>query len=317
MQVAQSQTASQGSCEVFVYLAVEASVLKVESVTVDSSDSNSYYLVESNEVDHIGTVKGSGNVILRATISPDTPETRALIDWQGATEDATDPLKATLSRASSARNDVSILVDGTECRQAKVWVVWLNYDDFNNTGPQASDSDTSPTDAGVAFGATNGTLNGMQLRATISPAGFNAVGNVTYDHKRTKEANSWSKEAGSWSAIPNKYSPPETDDDGCNNNVCDYLEDLTPSDAGHIYDVDTPGLMLVNINIWEEAVRKCSFVNFVHIKLGSGPWIKCSDDYIWHSIVWLEYIGSNWQRKAGAPNEILPGSITVGNGNTP
>ena len=294
------------------YDTMRLTVLKVDAVTVHSSDSNSYDLAESNKVDHIGTVKGCSNVILRAIISPDNPETRAVIDWQGAIEDAADPLKATVSRTNSVRHDVNVRASGIVCRQAKVWVVWLNYDDFNNTGPQASDSDTSPTDGGVAFGATNGTFNGMQLRATISPAGFNAVSNVIYNHKRTKEANSWSKESGLWSAIPNKYSPPGTDDD-----LYEDLEDNTPSSLNHIYDVDTPGLQIEFINIWEEAVRKWSFVNFVYIKLGTSPWIKCSDDYLWHSIVWLEYVGDNWQRKAGSPNEILPGAITVGNGSSP
>ena len=50
MQVAQSQTASQGSFEVFVYLAVEASVLKVETAFADPDDANWADLAEEKVI---------------------------------------------------------------------------------------------------------------------------------------------------------------------------------------------------------------------------------------------------------------------------
>ena len=260
------------SAEGCTYPVPMESILKVDSVTVDSSDSDSYYLVESNEVDHIGTVKGSGNVILRATISPDTPETRALIDWQGATEDATDPLKATLTRTSSARNDVGVLVNGAECRQAKVWVVWGNFTDFINTGPTPNDSSVSP--APTPYGANSGADNGMLLQCTISPLDFNAIGNVIYDIKRTKERGTWSRTGTVWQQ--DSHVGPGADDDAPP--LPDQDEDLTPSSSGHIYVCDTPGWSSV-VAFADEAVYKASFIEFVNIKLGSSGWLKCTDDY--------------------------------------
>ena len=299
------------SAEGCTYPVPMESILKVDSVTVDSSDSDSYYLVESNEVDHIGTVKGSGNVILRATISPDTPETRALIDWQGATEDATDPLKATLTRTSSARNDVGVLVNGAECRQAKVWVVWGNFTDFINTGPTPNDSSVSP--APTPYGANSGADNGMLLQCTISPLDFNAIGNVIYDIKRTKERGTWSRTGTVWQQ--DSHVGPGADDDAPP--LPDQDEDLTPSSSGHIYVCDTPGWSSV-VAFADEAVYKASFIEFVNIKLGSSGWLKCTDDYEWHSCTWLEDIGIGiWGRKIAGINEIAPGSITVGTSSTP
>ena len=286
-------------------------VIKVGLVSVHSSDTDSYYLEETNDVDHIGTVKGTGNVVLKATITPDTAETRAVIDWQGATEDASDPLKATLSRTTSAKTEVNVLVNGSACREANVWVIWTGFTSFNNTGSTPTDSGVSPDGTyGVAYGASAGTKNGMLLQSTISPAGFNAVGNVSYDIKRTKERATWSKSGATWTQ--DTHVGPGADDDGH-----DGDEDLTASSDDHIYVTDTPGFNSAT-SFADEAVYKASFVEFVNIKFGSSSWIKCSGDYDWHSITWLEDNGSgHWQRKTSESNEIDTGSTTVGTSSTP
>ena len=69
MQVAQSQTASQGSCEVFVYLTLEASVLKVE-MTKPTIDEKFKYDSSS---------PGKLEIEFEATVTPDTVETRAFL----------------------------------------------------------------------------------------------------------------------------------------------------------------------------------------------------------------------------------------------
>jgi len=296
------------SAEGCTYPVPMESVIKVDTIEVDSSDADSFYLNESGGIDNIASVKGSGNITLRATISPDTPETRAVIDWQGATEDASDPLKATLSRSTSTKQEVHVSVTGSSCRQANVWVAWSTFTSFNNTGPTPGDSSVSPSP--VAYGASSGTKNGMLIQNTISPSGFGAIANVSYDIKRTKERATWSKTGSTWQQ--DTHVGPGADDDSH-----DGDEDLTPSVDEHIYVIDTPGFNS-SISFADEAVYKASFVEFVNIKLGSSGWIKCSDDYEWHSITWLEDNGSGtWRRKTSEPNEITPGSTTVGTPSTP
>jgi len=150
----------------------------------------------------------------------------------------------------------------------------------------------------------------MLIQNTISPSGFGAIANVSYDIKRTKERATWSKTGSTWQQ--DTHVGPGADDDSH-----DGDEDLTPSVDEHIYVIDTPGFNS-SISFADEAVYKASFVEFVNIKLGSSGWIKCSDDYEWHSITWLEDNGSGtWRRKTSEPNEITPGSTTVGTPSTP
>ena len=79
MQVAQSQTASQGSCEVFVYLAVEASVLKIDMVTpagdpvnsaVDGGDGSGSVPDGANEFTFSPASPGVLTLKLKAQVTP-------------------------------------------------------------------------------------------------------------------------------------------------------------------------------------------------------------------------------------------------------
>jgi len=281
-------------------------IFKVESVTVHADDSNSYYLEEKNDIDQVGTVKGSGSIVLKANIVPETSDLKSLVDWEGAVEDGTDPFKATLSRSTVSEKVIRVMVDGTARRDARVWIVWTEFTSFNNTGPTPSDSSVSPP----AYGASSGTRNGMLLQATILPPGFNDVGNVSYDIKRTKERATWWKNGSTWEQLT--HVGPGAGDDSGNDD-----EDLSPSATSHIYVMDFPGF-IYSTAVADELVYKASFIEFVNIKLGSSPWIKVSEDFSWHSITWLEDNGSGqWQRKTSESNEIAPGSITVGTSSTP
>jgi hypothetical protein len=287
---------------------IRLTVISVRYIVVDTSDGDSFYLNESEGIDNIATVKGVNTIILRAVISPDIPETRAVINWQGATEDTSVALKATLSRSTSTKKEVRVCVNDFSCRLANVWVVWSAFTSFNNTGPTPDDSSVSlPPDV---YGATSGIKNGMLLQNTISPSGFFAIANVEYDIKRTKERGAWSKLGSVWQQYD--HDGPGADDDNH-----DEDEDLTPSVDGHIYVLDAPGFT-ISSSFADEAVYKASFIEFVKIKLGFSGWIKCSDNYEWHSITWLEDNGSGkWKRKSSGPNEIAPGAITVGTSSTP
>ena len=63
-------------------------------------------------------------VILTATVTPNAQEIRDKLDWDGATEDPADPLKAKVPKDNAAKNEVKIKIDGKPCKEARVWVVY-------------------------------------------------------------------------------------------------------------------------------------------------------------------------------------------------
>lgn len=114
-----------------------------EEMEVDESDEDTYELDMEAGAQQFVTVKGTGDVVLRANVTPDTPEILDLLSWQGATQDPSDPTKATLSRTSSTKADVSVSIGGHEVCEAVVWVVWAEIN-LNTTGPTPNESSVGP-----------------------------------------------------------------------------------------------------------------------------------------------------------------------------
>ncbi|HRJ71134.1 MAG TPA: hypothetical protein PLS03_02850 [Terrimicrobiaceae bacterium] len=278
-------------------------VAKVTKVDVDSTDSDSNYIKDDSGTDIIGTVKGSGNVKLKATVTPDLQAVKDTLTWTGVTQDGSDKTLATTSRSASAKKDVEVKINGTTSRQATLWIVWGSFTSFPSSTP--ADSSVSPP----AYGASAGVANGCLIQVTLEPAGVNAVTDITYDIKRTKERGTWSKTGATWTQ--DTHVGPGADDDSTNTD-----EDLTPSTSDHIYSADYPGFTSTTA-FADEAVYKASFIEYLNIKVGSASAKKGSTDYPWHSITWLDKSGASWIRKSGATNEINTGSTTVGTNATP
>jgi hypothetical protein len=147
--------------------------------------------------------------------------------------------------------------------------------------------------------------NGMELRGDIT----GHVADAEYDFKRTREGSIWHKVKGTW--VQKQYDKAGTDDDSTNSD-----ESLIPVND-HIYSEDVPGLGSNpgkgDADV-KEAVLKGNFVEWVNVKVGTGSWTKQSNEFIWHSVSWIEKIDNKWQRKAGK-NEIDKGNTTIGTGN--
>ena len=147
--------------------------------------------------------------------------------------------------------------------------------------------------------------NGMELRGDIT----GHVADAEYDFKRTREGGIWHKVKGAW--VQKLYDKAGTDDDSTNSD-----ESLTPVN-NHIYSEDIPGLRSnpgggdADVT---EAVLKGNFIEWVNVKVGTGSFSKESNEFIWHSISWIEKVNGNWQRKNGK-NEIDKGNTTIGTGN--
>lgn len=103
---------------------VEVAVVTVDDVIADGAEKIS--AVGNTEILHFVTPKGAGNVTLTATISPDNDEVKNEIIWEGASQDASDRLKATVSKTSVAKHIIKIKVAGEVIKELRVWVVWAD-----------------------------------------------------------------------------------------------------------------------------------------------------------------------------------------------
>ena len=250
-------------------------VLKVD-IEVDASDTDSCHLNSDDRMDNIATVKGPGDVILKAVLQPDTPEIRNQLTWDGAAQQA-DKITAKVSRTAAAKHSVTAKIGGNACREANVWVVWTEIDDLNTTGPTPADSDVSPSTipnvppfeygASGSYGNQPGTdnrfQNGILLRTTISPAGFsNQNGSVQFRFIRTLEKCGWAKwQDTGWAQRPPGYIQPGEPD-----GPSAETQDVIPSVQDHIYNVDGPGIG-GPVDLWDEAVYRGNFDQHVEVYL--------------------------------------------------
>jgi uncharacterized protein YjdB len=130
-------------------------VTNVMPETPDTITKKISNIVGNPDIIHLATPKGTGNVTLLASISPDTAANRNLIDWVGATEDPTNPLKATLPRSTAGKNIVNIKYNGNVIKELRVWVVWATIA-VTDTLPISPVSAMTGNPAGPAHGITAG-----------------------------------------------------------------------------------------------------------------------------------------------------------------
>jgi hypothetical protein len=146
---------------------VKITVVDVASIAVDTSDTKTHdiesVLPEAQiPDDHFVTAEGTGDITLKATISPSTEETKNVITWTGMTQDATDKLKATKSRGTSDKYPGTVNVSGATARSFTNWVVWSTLAG-NVTAPSVIPMFSGVLRVGTQVGAD------YDCTATISP----------------------------------------------------------------------------------------------------------------------------------------------------
>jgi hypothetical protein len=107
-------------------------VIDVESIAVHGSDSETHKIesvLAAAQVpdDHFVPVKGTGNIVVEATITPNTEETRGKLTWSPSPPmviDATNRKKAKQSRATAGKYTGTVNVSGKTARRFNNWVVW-------------------------------------------------------------------------------------------------------------------------------------------------------------------------------------------------
>ncbi len=114
---------------------------------------------------HFVTPKGGSNdqVTLTATLSQSTPQILNDISWEGATESASNPLEAAVSKSAASKTVVTIKYRNKQIKELRVWVVWSTI-----TSTQiAITSFTAST--GKPPGQAVGVKGGYNFTHTIQP----------------------------------------------------------------------------------------------------------------------------------------------------
>jgi hypothetical protein len=153
--------------------AVHVTVSKVESVNVHGTDPETHKIpsvLGPNGNNHFVCARGTGDIVLAADISPDTPGLRDLIAWEamGAAITCpgigTDKRTARLASDASGRVPLTIKVAGCSAWEGTAWVVWAILN--GNVAPAAWGPINS--DAGLRIGTE--VYAEYSCTATIEPA---------------------------------------------------------------------------------------------------------------------------------------------------
>ncbi len=140
----------------------------VEITNVTANGATKVTKVTGNAaLDHFVTPRGAANekVTLTAAVVPNVAAVKAKITWDGATKDDADPLKATVAKDAAAKHVVKVNVDGMECEELRVWVVWVDFGATeiaitNNYGVDPTHGEFLVTRGGYDF---TGTIDPMEI----------------------------------------------------------------------------------------------------------------------------------------------------------
>ena len=156
-----------------VVRSVQVTVYRVTNVTAQGAERVQEH-VGSEDIWHFATAKGTiiSLVTLTATVQPDTPAVREHIDWEGASEDVNNPLKATLPKSAASKNIVKIKDSATArvLKEMRVWVIWCDI-----VGTRIQDATVEPgyfayTTAPPPNGASGTSVRARyEFTATVNP----------------------------------------------------------------------------------------------------------------------------------------------------
>jgi hypothetical protein len=150
---------------------------QVSVISVDPSDTRTHEIPGTlSSTTHLVTVKGRGDIVLRADIVPDTPRLRSQLTWEADGAVITPGgggrlAKISRNTPSGARIPVRLKVRSQTCTQVVVWIIWCTLEP--NTGPGTSSITGQPLGQhGGRLTAQNGyrPAVGIDWTATIHPA---------------------------------------------------------------------------------------------------------------------------------------------------
>ena len=116
-------------------------------IDIDPSDTKTHEISSTllgtvpQTLRHFVTINGTGDVVLRATIFPDTPLLRSKVTWEADGARITSPAqgadrltaKISRNRPTGARIPVKLKIEGHICFEVVVWIIWCKLKANTNT----------------------------------------------------------------------------------------------------------------------------------------------------------------------------------------
>lgn len=294
----------------YVTAARNIKIVEVTNVTTNTPDVKKVPPTSSGDANiiHFVTPKGNANdlVTLTATI---TPNVSSSIDWEGATEDPSNPLQATVSKSTPIKHTIKIKSNGTVIKELRVWVVWANLSASSLVGPRTVYSTNPPANitTGVSAEITwtasidpsdiindsdRPDLSGTNISnppgsGTFTLGGDDLVGgvNAKWDiTRRIRQKYFINGVEQMTSGIRAKADYPSNDRIG-NDDGGVYLEDNDPYNnpaKGNLTAVDTPDDIFLpfDLNVGDIIELKIQFGEFARLEL-DGTWYRISDFGNW------------------------------------
>ncbi len=310
---------------------IKGAVIKVESVDVHSSDPETHKIasvVGATGKNHFVCAKGTGDVVLDATLNPDTTAVADAITWEadGATITApavgTDKTTAKLSSVDSKKIPVRIKVGPCTCWEGYVWVVWttitstdrpIQYQDPINVGGGKlggfiSGGYNFTHTIGPAAIITDADRPDLTGANTVAPPGGNhwtgdplsGGANKKWDNSRqmrTKKLNPAGIADADFTQLPPPadisypVNPVEGNDDrGTGDETNDPY-----SGGGVLTGTDAPGVGIAHSAAADNDTFewRLHFREFTRLELG-GVWYRISDDYLWRIHLKFKKAGGKW-----------------------
>lgn len=246
-------------------------VVKVESVSVIAGATQTNVTGAKNWA----AVKGAGDVIIQATLAPNTDAAAAAVTWTGGTAVPGQPRQRKVSKTTSAHTTVTATA-GSSSDHVDVWILFatLQVRSTNGTTTSALNNKAFPPgyggnvlgeltdeDNGITVGEG---LGKVEIAATLSPAGAGAVVQAGWDIKRWIVFKDFSNGALSSSSA------------GQDDTSLPQYKDLVPDPDDKIYDIDGP---TVGNNFGVNHTKE-TYNNFTQWVTWNGD--KASGDVTWH-----------------------------------
>ncbi len=227
------------------------------------------------------------------------------VTWSGATQDGSNPLKATVPINQSVLKKVIVKYDGSDCREIRVWPVWTNVIiridgqlSPDNKASRLTDAGNWPTEigggndlgpidvwqnAGVTY---KDALGRMEAVVVLSPPGVGEViptGKLLFRRKLT--GIGWAN-AGHYGAGDTWFAGPFANSNNVDDTSGGPAVDVNPAGNDKLFDLDVPGQK------WPAAYHTGeqygNFVQYVTIDV-CGTKELCSNEVPWSYCSRIDY----------------------------
>jgi hypothetical protein len=316
------------SCDVFEEPVEPSAGMTVVSVTdVTASGATKITSVLGNEsIIHFVTPKGASgdNVTLTASITPNDQQSIDQISWDGATQNPSNKLQATVSKGSASKKVVKVKVGNQTAKELRVWIVWATVSsptEYAITYEEPAPIVTGKTGAFIKGGygflhtiapaeiITDNDRPKLSEANTNDPPGdtsplsgqpLSGGANKMWDNSRqvkSKVLKSGTIADGDFTQPPpvNVSAYPSDGVEGNDDtSVIDEINDPY-ANSGKLIGLDTPGVGIAhsagaNNDTFEWRLH---FREFTRLEIG-GTWYRISDYFPWRIHLKFKKVSGKW-----------------------